>query len=229
MQNMIKNNQEAPFEFTPEKIQKVSIEQVVPNDWNPKEASSQEMENIKKSLEINGYAQPILVREKDGSFEIIDGFHRFSALKELGYKELYIYNAGKISDEQAKAMTIWMQTQVAFDDIQLAPLVMELNSLNFELPYDDKEIEKFKDLTQFDFGDYDTTGPQQQENLDDEFKTLTIKMTSEQFEDVQNAIKTVSEGDNVSEGRSLQLLCVNGLNGYPFDGTGDIELNEENL
>ena len=217
MQNIIKNNQKAPFEFAPDKIQKVSIEQVVPNDWNPKEASPQEMENIKKSLEINGYAQPILVREKDGGFEIIDGFHRFSALKELGYKELYIYNAGKISDEQAKAMTIWMQTQVAFNDIQLAPLVMELNSLDFQLPYDEKEINKFKELVQFDFNDYDTTGIEPQTDSDiDQFKTLTIRMTVEQFAIVNEAIERVCEDENVSEGRSLELLIAEAMSGYPW-------------
>ena len=220
------------FDFDPKKLKKVPIDQVRENTWNPKDPESPEYEKVKRSIEINGLTQPVFVRynpEGDSLYEVLDGAHRTRACKELGFKEIYVYDEGKVSDELAKSFTIFHQIQIPFEDLELAPLVMELNSLNFELPYDDKEIEKFKDLTQFDFGDYDTAGQQQQENLDDEFKTLTIKMTPEQFEDVQNAIKTVSEGDNVSEGRALQLLCVNGVNGYPFDGTGDIELNEEDL
>lgn len=134
------------FEFSPDKIEKVLISDVFPNNWNPKEATPREMENIKKSLEINGYAQPILAREKDNGYEIIDGFHRYSVLKDLGYKELYIYNAGKISDEDAKAMTIWMQTQVEFDEKLLAPLAIELNKLDIELPYTNQEMVKFENM-----------------------------------------------------------------------------------
>lgn len=218
------------FDFDPKKLKKVPINQVRENTWNPKDPESPEYEKVKRSIEINGLTQPVFVRynpEGDSLYEVLDGAHRTRACKELGFKEIYVYDEGEVSDDLAKSFTIFHQIQIPFEDLQLAPLVMELNSLNFELPYDNKEIEKFKDLTQFDFGDYDTTGPQQQENLDDEFKTLTIKMTPEQFEDVQNAIKTVSEGDNFSEGRALQLLCVNGLNGYPFDGTGDIQLEDE--
>jgi len=220
------------FEFDPKKLKKVPIEQVRENTWNPKDPNSPEYEKVKRSIEINGLTQPVFVRlnpEGDCLYEVLDGAHRARACKELGFKEIYVYDEGEVSDELAKSFTIFHQVQVPFEELELAPLVVELNSLNFELPYDEKEITKFKDLTEFDFGDYDTTGPEQKESPDDQFKTLTIKMTAEQFEDVQNAIKTVSEGDNVSEGRALQLLCVDGLNGYPFDGTGDIELDEEDL
>lgn len=216
-------------DFDPTKVRKVPIDDVEPNDYNPKEKDTPEYQNVLKSLQINGLKQPIFVREVDDNdkYVIVDGEQRWTAAKELGYTELYVYNLGKISEEEAKSLTIWMEVAVPFSELQLAPIVLELNSLDFELPYEGKEIEKFKDLTQFSFEDYSTEGPEQKEDLDDQFKTLTIRMTIEQFEDVQNAIKTVSEGDNISEGRSLQLLCVNGLNGYPFDGTGDINLEDE--
>ena len=37
----------------------------------------------------------------------------------------------------------------------------------------------------------------------------------------------VKEGENVSDGRALELLVSSGLAGYPFDGTGDIDLIDE--
>lgn len=212
------------FEFKEENLLKVDIDKVHPNSWNPKEPNTKEYENIKKSLEINGYAQPILVREDGDSFEIIDGQHRFLAAKELGYSEIYIYNAGQISDEDAKSMTIWMQTQVPFDEVQLAPIVVELNKLDITLPYTDEEIVTFEKMTQFDFDTaYSEEGPQTDE-LDDEMKTLNIKMTPEQFEVVQNAIKTVMEGENVNEGESLRRIVLEGMKNYDIlSGFNDYE------
>lgn len=212
------------FEFKKENLLKVDIDKVHPNSWNPKEPNTKEYENVKKSLEINGYAQPILVREDGDGFEIIDGQHRFLAAKELGYSEIYIYNAGQISDQDAKSMTIWMQTQVPFDEVQLAPIVVELNKLDITLPYTDEEIVTFEKMTQFDFDTaYSEEGPQTDE-LDDEMKTLNIKMTPEQFETVQNAIKTVMEEENVNEGESLRRIVLEGMKSYDIlSGFDDYE------
>ena len=50
---------------------------------------------------------PITVREtENGIYEIIDGYHRYQACKELGYTKLLVNNLGKIKDEVAKSLTI---------------------------------------------------------------------------------------------------------------------------
>lgn len=194
------------FEFKPENVKKVDIDKIVPNTWNPKSADPPEMEYIKKSLQNNGYATPILVREKDGGYEVIDGQHRLLAAKQLGYKKLYIYNAGEVSDEDAKAMTIWMQTQVKFNESELAPLVMELNDLKIELPYNDLEIEGFRNLATFDFDEaWEEQTPLDVEEKDE--KTLTIVMTSEQFDIVSRAIKKTKAEYGVKEGEALKMIC----------------------
>lgn len=195
------------FEFSPERVKKVDIEKIVPNSWNPKPADPPEMEYIKKSLQQNGYATPILVREKMGGYEVIDGQHRLLAAKELGYKELYIYDAGDVSDEEAKAMTIWMQTQIEFSEEELAPLVMELNDLKIDLPYNELEIEGFRNLATFDFNeaykDQDpvNTSDEKNENI------LTVKLTSEQFEIVSKSIEKTKSEYRVSEGEALKMIC----------------------
>lgn len=211
-------------DFDPTKIEKVLIEDIEPNGYNPKEKDTPEYRNVVESIRINGLKQPIFVREVEGNdkYVIVDGEQRYTAAKELGYNEIYIYNLGKISEEEAKSLTIWFEVQVPFTEVDLAPLVVELNALDFQLPYTDQQIEDFKNLVSFDFNE-----PYEEKEPEDELpdlKTLTIKMTPEQLEIVQNAIDTVTEGDNVSPGRALELLCANGLLGYPFDGTGDIEL-----
>lgn len=213
-------------DFDPSKIIKVPIDKVEPNDYNPKEKNTKEYKNVVESIRRNGFKQPIFVREEEGNdnYVIVDGEQRWTAANELGYKDIYIYNLGNISEEEAKALTIWFEVQVPFSEVELAPIVVELNKLDIQLPYTDEEIVTFEKMTQFDFDTaYNEEGPQNDE-LDDEMKTLNIKMTPEQFETVDGAIKYIVEHEEVSEGRALELLCANGLTGYPFDNTA-----EENL
>lgn len=213
-------------DFDPSKIIKVPIDKVEPNDYNPKEKNTKEYKNVVESIRRNGLKQPIFVREVDGNekYIVVDGEQRLTAANELGYTEIYVYNLGKISEEEAKALTIWFEVQVPFSEVELAPIVVELNKLDITLPYTDEEIVTFEKMTQFDFDTaYSEEGPQTDE-LDDEMKTLNIKMTPEQFETVDGAMKYIMEQEDVSAGRALELLCANGLTGYPFDGTA-----EENL
>ena len=182
---------EKKFEFDPKNIKLVSIESISCNDWNPKQRDTKEYDQIKRSIELNGYAQPILTRRKGSEYEIIDGQNRYFATYELGYDKLYIYDAGEVSDEDARAMTIWLQQQVPFDDVLLAPLAMELNSLDVELPFTDKEMFKFEKLASESYDDIPKTDM-------DSFKDLKIRMTKDQFDIVTNGIRTVAEGENVS-------------------------------
>lgn len=213
-------------DFDPSKIIKVPIDKVEPNDYNPKEKNTKEYKNVVESIRRNGLKQPIFVREVDGNdkYVVVDGEQRLTAANELGYTEIYVYNLGKISEEEAKALTIWFEVQVPFSEVELAPIVVELNKLDITLPYTDEEIVTFEKMTQFDFDTaYNEEGPQNDEP-DDEMKTLNIKMTPEQFETVDGAMKYIMEQEDVSAGRALELLCANGLTGYPFDDTA-----EENL
>lgn len=213
-------------DFDPSKIIKVPIDKVEPNDYNPKEKNTKEYKNVVESIRRNGLKQPIFVREVDGNekYVVVDGEQRLTAANELGYTEIYVYNLGKISEEEAKALTIWFEVQVPFSEVELAPIVMELNKLDITLPYTDEEIVTFEKMTQFDFDTaYNEEGPQNDE-LDDEMKTLNIKMTPEQFETVQNAIKTVMEGENVNEGESLRRIVLEGMKNYDIlSGFDDYE------
>ena len=89
----------------------VKIDQVVPNTWNPKESIEDSEENrehyeeIKEEINKKGLFEAITVREivKD-SYEILDGFHRWTACKELGYKEIRINTLGVIDDKLAREL-----------------------------------------------------------------------------------------------------------------------------
>ena len=54
------------------------------NDYNPNSVAPPEMELLRVSIDADGYTQPIVsMPDDDGSFEVIDGFHRHRVGKEL--------------------------------------------------------------------------------------------------------------------------------------------------
>ena len=196
-------------DFDPSKIEKVSINSVEPNGYNPKVKKGENYDKVVDSIRENGLKQFIFVREEDGNpkYVIVDGEQRWTAAKELGYQEIYIYNLGNISEEEAKALTIWFEVQVPFDDISLAPIVVDLSDAGIKTPYNQKDLERFRELTNFDFDDYGEEEPIDNE----EFKKFTIKLTQEQLDFVQNKISEVSEREDVNEGRALELLVADGF------------------
>ena len=130
------------FDFDPKKLLEVKVSEVRPNTWNPKDPDDPDYEKVKRSVEINGLTQPIFVRENDNGktkYEILDGEHRWRSARDLGFEKIYVYNEGVVPDEYAKSLTLWHEVSVGMQESELAPLVVELTSLNFELPYKDRK------------------------------------------------------------------------------------------
>lgn len=60
----------------------VPNESVHANDYNPNSVAPPEMELLRLSIMSDGYTQPIVTFPTDGSFEVVDGFHRNRVGKE---------------------------------------------------------------------------------------------------------------------------------------------------
>ncbi|WP_252145169.1 IbrB-like domain-containing protein [Yokenella regensburgei] len=69
---------QSPFQDQPiDCVLWVKQETVSPNDYNPNNVAPPEKRLLQKSLETDGFTQPIVaVQHTDHRFEIIDGFHR---------------------------------------------------------------------------------------------------------------------------------------------------------
>jgi len=143
----------------------VGISLVKPNDYNPKKdyredhANRVMFEKVKKSLESHKQIDPIIVRElEDGTYEIINGFHRYMAMTELGYKEIEVKNLGKMSRQQAIAKALSTEApKIPLDELEVAQLVKEFVDQKFdltELPYSMDEIEAKIELLDFDWKNF---------------------------------------------------------------------------
>jgi ParB-like chromosome segregation protein Spo0J len=103
-----------------------------PNPWNSNKVSKTEFEKLKKSLTRYGAFKPVVVRElKDGSLQIIGGYHRCEAAKALGWTKIPVVNLGAIDDDQAKEIGLIDNTRYGEDDKELLDkLLSELGDLS---------------------------------------------------------------------------------------------------
>lgn len=127
-------------------VQKIPIFRLVPNPWNPNEISPKIMTKLKNEIKRKGVVQPILVRPKGEDYEIVDGYHRWLILKELGYAEVPCI-VKDLDDTEAKLKTLQLNyMRGSAVPIKLANLIHDLNrtmtldDLEAALPYDKAEL-----------------------------------------------------------------------------------------
>lgn len=73
---------------------------VVANDYNPNSVAKPEMDLLRRSIEADGYTQPIVTWLRcDGVYEVVDGFHRHLVGKEMGMTHLPVVVVNKESTD----------------------------------------------------------------------------------------------------------------------------------
>lgn len=118
-------------------VQMLPIETVGKNDWNPNYMTPFEKESLKYGLEHDGWlaSQALLVwgTDEKGTKKniIIDGEHRYTVAKELGFKEAPMVLLKKLTQAQAKALTVKMNgKRGSFNQDELGAL---LRSIQYDL------------------------------------------------------------------------------------------------
>ena len=101
-----------------------------------------------------------------------------------------------------------------FVDSLLASVVVELESVGMELPYDEKTMENFRNLTSFDFETaYEDEVPLPEEDKgyrDDSMKIYKLEMDEDDIELVMDRIGVVKSAENLNEGKAFRLLIETG-------------------
>jgi len=82
------------------------LENIHPNQWNPNVMTQEEFNLLVEDIKTNGQRtlDPIHVRPLgNNQYQIIDGYHRYKALKQLGYKTIRCI-IDNVSEDEAKAI-----------------------------------------------------------------------------------------------------------------------------
>lgn len=203
----------------------VELADISPNPWNPKESleeNSTNMEQFKylvNEIKIRGYQDPIdvmEVKEKGGhtSYVIIDGFHRYLAVKELGYTKIIVINHGELSDDEAKQITIAREKiKIQIDEPMLAKLVNDImvstgksaEELSQVLPFTPEVINDYIEMTAFDWSNYKASvemGDEEEgeqsnvsENKDTLQNVITFVLKPNDFYIIKRVIETTDKGN----------------------------------
>jgi hypothetical protein len=146
------------------KIEIVDVKKVKPNKWNPNVQSDFLFFKTKTSIKDHDFIDPVTVRMiSKGKYEIIDGEHRWKAAIEEGANKIEVKNLGKVSDEEAQALTILMNELKGKSDENKLSLAMKQleSSMGFEklkemMPFDPLHLETMIKSTEVD---WDNIGP----------------------------------------------------------------------
>ncbi len=130
-----------------QEITRLPITKVQANSWNPNKVDSKTMVKLKADIQRKGCIQPIIVREAGPEeWEIVDGFHRWRILQDLGYAEVPAIIVS-MDDTEAKLKTLQLNyMRGAAVPIRLANLIHDLNKtltledLEAALPYEQAEL-----------------------------------------------------------------------------------------
>lgn len=152
----------SPFNEHPiERVQWVKISELQPNNYNPNVMAPTESRLLELSIKENGFTQPIVVKEENGRYIIVDGFHRYSLVKKK--KSLLNKSNGRVpvvilnENKRAELMVATVRHNRARGEHQITPmsdLVKELSLLGMsdddigvKLGMDADEVLRFRQIT----------------------------------------------------------------------------------
>ena len=136
----------------------VGIDKIEANDYNPNSVAKAEMELLKLSIESDGYTQPIVTwLRDDGVYEVVDGFHRFTVGKSMGFDSLPIVVVNDASTDRGDRIASTVRHNRARGKhkiTSMSDLVLELSRRNWtdkkiakELGMDQDEVLRLKQIT----------------------------------------------------------------------------------
>jgi ParB family chromosome partitioning protein len=82
-------------------MDEVSIDQIKPSPYQLR--LTFKTEDLKQEIQRDGLLSPLIVRKKEGFYELIDGQRRFETLKELGWKKIPV-EIQQVDDKKARLM-----------------------------------------------------------------------------------------------------------------------------
>lgn len=160
------------------KIEKIKLTEIKPYENNAKKHPKEQIEQIKKSIKEFGMCDPIAIDENN---VIIEGHGRYTALEQLGYKEVDCIRIKNLTEEQKRAYILIHNK-------------LTMNT-GFDMEKLEKEIEGIKsiDMSYFDFDLYpeEIDIPEVETEDQEQIYRMTLNFSEEQFQEVQEAIEII--------------------------------------
>ena len=217
-------------------IQFVAHDSVEPNDWNPNKQNERTFAAEIESILDHGFIVPVTVRvhpKNKNKFQIIDGFHRWLAVKEIIAKKLSgngnintIVSSKEIpvivldvDEAKAKRLTIILNETTGRADmgdlaVLLASIQGELgDDLNRGLPYSENQLKELLSLSAFDWSNLETLDTTENISTEDEHAAKVVALLSANAEILwreallENAA-ALPKNDKEAAGKLIEILLT---------------------
>ena len=194
----------------------VPSDKVTANDYNPNSVAPPEMKLLERSIDADGYTQPIVSWPRDGVYEVVDGFHRNRVGKESpivrkrvhGYLPLTVIRDDRQDKTDRMASTIRHNRARGKHRVEsMSDIVIELKRRNWtnerisrDLGMDEDEILRLCQITglaeMFSDKQFSSSWDVEGEVTPEDFQELTDDVT--RYGDESRDFRTVNTSD---EGR----------------------------
>ena len=182
----------------------VPIEDLVPHPLNSNVLAEDLREKLKTHIRRTGRYPFLVVRphpDQPGRFQVLDGHHRLSILRELGHSEARC-DVWAVDDREARLLLATLNRLAGQDvPIRRAELVHELladtsvDDLAGLLPETDKQLAELHSLLEFPADEIAAFLGQQAEAAEKNLpRALTFVVTPEQEQLIEAAIEAASDG-----------------------------------
>lgn len=190
-------------------IIRIPLEKLLPHPENPNRMSKQTFGKLKRHIAQSHNYEPLIVRkhpEIENCFEIINGHHRATVLKELGetFADCIIWN---VDDDQAR-MLLATLNRLGGKDLLAAKIELiknlsekfNIKELTRLLPDTKQAIEKLKDITK---------PPQQITGNPNLFlNTLVFFLDDAQIKIVQTALEKAMPAEGGRSEKSARAITI---------------------
>lgn len=128
-------------------VEYMDVNDILPNPYNPNRQSEKDFELLCRSMEEDGFTQPVIIRKSDNL--IVDGEHRWRAAQSIGMKAIPVVKV-EMTDAQMRISTLRHNRARGSEDMDLASDVLKqlqdmgaLDHAKDSLMMDDVEMKKY--------------------------------------------------------------------------------------
>ena len=205
------------------KVESIDISHITPYKKNAKLHPREQIEQIKKSIQMYGNNDPIAVWGEDNV--IVEGHGRYMALCELGYKTADIIRLDHLTDEQRREyMLVHNQTTMNSGwDIDL--LAEELEGLDFD-GFDfgfEPEEEEEGDEQEAQDDDYDPQPPEEPKSKRGDIYKLGRHWL------MCGDSTSVTDVEALCGGRKMDLLLTDPPYNVDYEGGTGMKIQNDNM
>jgi len=182
------------------KIERVKLDQLKPNDWNPNKMDAKTYAKLKNNIRKFGYVNKIVVDEEG---TIIDGYHRWKALQELGYGKVEVVVVSGLSRSEKMLLSINLNRLRGSDD---PDLLFEIVSQLL-----DSDIEELEQLLAVDVGWLEKAEKMDTEIVSEEIRLLEPSLLKVRFKNkewYEDVIRFLGENEEKWEKKIHEAVML---------------------